>query len=318
VRLWDCRGLGIQGTPENELQFEENDDVRPNHMGIKRNKTPVAPPGPVDGGVLGDFLGIEPEEPSPPQHEMESLTGDGLGAMKREMETGDQVFGLRFWPHRPSQLAAGTDDRIQFWDLHRGVVVASGTLQSGAVRGQAFGGPRNESDKAYVFGLDFSPDGALLAAAGSDGGLHLIDPSSLSLVAVLPEGEAPVASAEFSAAGDAVVVSSTDGSCSVWDLRMGQKRVSIAPAHHGPAYQSKWVEKDSFVTTGHDSLVKLWDANDGHLLAESRYSSQLLCCSVSNKTRGLVGVAGGGGIGILQAARGGRGGGGEAQQEPKL
>lgn len=302
MRLWDCRGLGIQGAPETGLTLEENDDVKP-HMGIP--KRPVAERQPVEGGALGDFLGMEPEE----MVEETAFVGDGEGAMRREMETGDQVFGLQFWPHRPNLLAVGTDDRIQFWDLGRGVVASEGCIVSRQEAGQAFGGPRNTDNKAFVFGLDFSPDGALLAAAGSDGGLHLLAPADGALVGVLPEGDAAVSSAEFAPTGDALVVSSTDGSCSVWDLRMGKKRIFVPNAHGGPAYQSKWVGHDTFLTTGHDGLVKLWDAHQGEMLAEIQYSSQLLCCAVSARNRNVLGVAGGGAtVGMLECL----------QHDPKL
>ena len=313
VRIWDCNGIGVIGAGEITAHLEESPDTKP-HMGIQ----PAVMPEKVEGGVLGDFLGMEDEDLSAEPVPGPSLLHDAEGRMLREMETGDQVFGLKFWPNHPHMLAAGADDRVMLWDVARGLATAGGTIQKHDGSGEAFGGPRNEENKTYVFGLEFSPDGGLLAACGSDGDLHMIDPRCLAIAGVLQRGleegatprgpQAPLASAQFSPAGDAVVASATDGSCCVWDLRAGRLRILVSQAHAGPCYQAKWANGEVLLTTGHDGLVKLWDALHGTTIASAKYSSQLLCCAVSRRISQrapLIAVAGGGQnyIGLMDTAQ---------------
>jgi len=166
VRIWSTLKLGVSGAREITVPLAPNPAVEP-HMG-KPKKSSRMEEEEVDGGVLGDFLGID-VEPEVVEEEPSIVADDGDGAMLREMETGDQIYGLTFHPTSSPLLVNGSDDYIQLWDVGQGVCMSKVTLHSGM--GGQFGGPRNQKGQAYVFGLDFAYDGSLLAAAGSDGGL---------------------------------------------------------------------------------------------------------------------------------------------------
>jgi len=147
-----------------------------------------------------------------------------------------KVFGLGFHPQCPNFIAAGADDRVQLWDVTRAQCVGNICITLPNNQTTSFGGPRNEEAKSYVFCLSFSPDGQLLATAGSDGNVVLLNTATMTVAAILP-GIAPVTSVDFAPTGDAVVLTAQDGTTALWDLRMMQKRIEIPQAHEETAYQ---------------------------------------------------------------------------------
>jgi WD40 repeat protein len=78
--------------------------------------------------------------------------------------------------------------------------------------------------------LDFSPDGSLLAAGGTNGLVTLIDPVGQHTVGAPLRGvDGPVVSQSFSPDGSHLVTSSTDGTVQLWDVAARERVARVTP-----------------------------------------------------------------------------------------
>ena len=86
VRLWSASELGVEGSNAISSEVASGDRLRVDRLRI----VPAAAPKEedFDPGVLGDFLGWEPE--AEPQGEPEPVPEVAQGLL-RELDTGDQV-----------------------------------------------------------------------------------------------------------------------------------------------------------------------------------------------------------------------------------
>ncbi len=112
-------------------------------------------------------------------------------------------------------LAAGgrTGGTLLVWDL------ASGQRKSWTdpVTGEPTG--LLEGHSYMVWGLAFSPDGALLASGASDGTVHLWDVASGVEVGLADDHLSLIRSVDFSPDGRTLASSSCDGTVRLWDVQ---------------------------------------------------------------------------------------------------
>ena len=105
--------------------------------------------------------------------------------------------------------------------------------------------------------LEFSPDGSLLAAGGDDGLVTLIDPESGRQVgAPLPGVDGPVLTLAFSPDGDRLVTSS-QGTVELWDVRRRQRIVRVTPGDPGPPLFA-WFADDGRTVVAADDRGGIW------------------------------------------------------------
>lgn len=82
-------------------------------------------------------------------------------------------------------------------------------------------------DQEFVFCLAFSPDGTLLASAGSGGQIHIRDVESGSIVKTLKGSPQAVYGIAFSPDGSSLVSVSYDATVRVWDIFSGKRQTGF-------------------------------------------------------------------------------------------
>ncbi|HVS20076.1 MAG TPA: protein kinase, partial [Planctomycetota bacterium] len=137
-------------------------------------------------------------------------------------------------------LVAGTDGRIQVWDLEQG--------QGRWLLGHE--GP--------VHAFDASPDGRLLASAGADGSVRLWDLATGALLALWREHAGGVRRVRFSPDGRRLVSASNDRTLRLWDV---ERRAHVR-ALHGHDFQVMglaWLADGRVLSGSVAGDIKLWD-----------------------------------------------------------
>jgi len=118
------------------------------------------------------------------------------------------------------------------------------------------------------FGVDFSPDGTLLAADGPNNTAIIWDVSSRSKVLTLDGHSEDVygVSVHFSPDGKRLVTGSADGTAKVWDVSTGSKLLTLVGHTDGVTDSVFSPDGTLLATTSEDNTVRIWDANTGEEL----------------------------------------------------
>ncbi len=178
-------------------------------------------------------------------------------------------------------VVAGSDLTLRVWDLDRGLVLGELRGAGGRTVDIASDGQRivtSHGRTAHVWridelsrsvtieypalvrvGLDFSPDGAHLASAASDG-VRIWDARSGA-----PErAVTSTAAASLSYAPDGATLAVASGRDALLvDVRSGEVKRTISTTH-GQVAHVRWAQQDRLLTVA--LAVQLWDARDGKLL----------------------------------------------------
>ena len=114
----------------------------------------------------------------------------------------------------------------------------------------------------------FSPDGARIVTASSDGTARVWDAASGEMLRELKGHGDAVKSAAFSPDGARIVTASEDRTARVWDAASGEMLRELKG--HGGAVTSAAFSPDGtrIVTASADKTARVWDAASGEMLRE--------------------------------------------------
>ena len=174
------------------------------------------------------------------------------------------MFDLQFSPDGDRVATAEDSGRATVWDVSTGEVVSE------------FGGHA----KQLVAGIAFSPDGKLVASAGSgeaeaariwnpDDGTQVLALTSDGVASPDATGARSVA---FSPDGS-MVVTGTDKGAQIWDMPSGELRLTFDG--HGGVVSGVAFTPDNkqVVSVGPDGAMLLWDAETGAVKADMRHDA---------------------------------------------
>ncbi len=109
--------------------------------------------------------------------------------------------------------------------------------------------------------LAFSPDGATLATAASDGSVRLWNVRTQQEIGAAMTADAqPVYAAAFSPSGSRLATAGADGSVRLWDVATQQEIGAPMTAGIQPVYAAAFGPGGSTVATaGGDGAARIWD-----------------------------------------------------------
>ena len=108
----------------------------------------------------------------------------------------------------------------------------------------------------------FSPNGDLLAAAGSDNSIRVLNTRDWQPVTTIQQHADWVTSIAFNTAGDKLVSSSRDRTARIYDLSTGELETTY-PNHSSAVFSAVFAEKDLIASGGRDKTIHLWDIKEG-------------------------------------------------------
>jgi RNA polymerase sigma factor (sigma-70 family) len=184
--------------------------------------------------------------------------GRATGRRRLTLRTGsDGVDAFALSPDGKSLATGGGDMAIRVWDLGRGGVV------------RTLSGHKKDGKDGRIAALAFSPDGKLLASAGSHdkavlfwdaatgGELRRVTQSGVSQVAFSPDGKT-------------LAAGGWDGTARLWDVAAGKELRVFRPTREPGAREGGIVDTVAFspdgallATAGHDGVIAVWDAATG-------------------------------------------------------
>lgn len=121
-----------------------------------------------------------------------------------------------------------------------------------------------------IYGLDFSPDGKVLAVAsgapGSLGEVRLFEPQQGKLLKVLTSTTDVVFDVAYSPKGDRLAVVAADGALRVFEMASGNQQLEIT-SHSDWIADVAWnAAGDRLATASRDKTSKVFDAKTGELV----------------------------------------------------
>lgn len=186
------------------------------------------------------------------------------GKTKREFETTDEwLSSVAFTPDGKS-LVAGTPAKgraLRIWDLATGL-------------------DRTLPTAAGVYGVAFSRDGKLFAAAGDDNAISLRNAATWSELPSLQGHVAPATSAALSPDNRYLAVSSPSGDIRVWDTAHRENFYRFV-AHAAQVNAVAFSSKGELASAGYDKAVKFWDPARRRELRSVQSPAVVLCLAFS-------------------------------------
>nr|WP_169730382.1 pentapeptide repeat-containing protein [Amycolatopsis alba] len=116
-----------------------------------------------------------------------------------------------------------------------------------------------------VRGVVFSPDGARLAAASSDGTVLIWDVSTGENLHTLTAGDGLLRGVVFSPDGARLAAAGTDGTVLIWDVSTGENLHTLT-AHAGPVHDVVFSPDGRRLAAAGRHAARIWDVSTGETL----------------------------------------------------
>ena len=206
--------------------------------------------------------------------------GDGLEQVspQRILKGHKDRLGKICWhPLGKHLLSSGFDRTWRMWDVETG-----GELLT------------QEGHSRPVYGIDVHCDGALVATTSLSGHGLVWDLRSGQSIMKLRGHAKPVLGCDFSPKGHLLATSSVDGTARIWDLRRHGRPLHIVAAHNHLVSSVRFAPTSGeyFVTSGYDSLIKIWSTRDGKRI-NTMTGNEQLCMDIAIAKDDVTMVTGG-------------------------
>ncbi|MBD3673076.1 MAG: c-type cytochrome [Planctomycetaceae bacterium] len=144
----------------------------------------------------------------------------------------------------------------------------------------------------WIYSMEFSPDGVLLATADRVGGLHVWDPYTGRNFLSLPGHKEAITSMSWISAGNTLLLAtgSEDGKIAIWDMSKPSENAQIKNfnAHGGGVTSVEYTRDGRIVSCGRDKVAKLWDANGKQLKSFGGLSDIATAVSFCDETNRVI------------------------------
>ncbi len=114
----------------------------------------------------------------------------------------------------------------------------------------------------WIYAVEFSPDGVLLATADRNGGLFVWEAETAREYQNLAGHKGGVTDVSWRADSNVLASASEDGTIKLWEME-GGKEIKNIGAHGGGVTAVEFAQDGKIVSAGRDRLTKLWDGNGG-------------------------------------------------------
>jgi WD40 repeat protein len=118
----------------------------------------------------------------------------------------------------------------------------------------------------WIYAVEFSPDGVLLATSDRNGGLFVWEAETVREYQNLAGHKGGVTDVSWRPDSNVLASASEDGTIKLWEME-GGKEIKNIGAHGGGVTAIEFAQDGKFVSAGRDRLTKLWDAG-GALVKE--------------------------------------------------
>jgi len=110
----------------------------------------------------------------------------------------------------------------------------------------------------WIYAVEFSPDGVLLATADRNGSLFVWEAETAREYQNLAGHKGGVTDVSWRPDSNVLASGSEDGTIKLWEMEGGKEIKNIA-AHGGGVTAIEFAQDGKFVSAGRDRLTKLWD-----------------------------------------------------------
>lgn len=110
----------------------------------------------------------------------------------------------------------------------------------------------------WIYAVEFSPDGVLLATSDRNGGLFVWEAETAREYQNLAGHKGGVTDVSWRPDSNVLASASEDGTIKLWEME-GGKEIKNIPAHGGGVTGVEFAQDGKFVSSGRDRLTKLWD-----------------------------------------------------------
>lgn len=179
----------------------------------------------------------------------------------------DAVSDLAFSPDSTMLASTSRDGTVRLWDVEQGKEISIVTREPlpffALPPGEGAGLP------LWTTGVDFSPDGSLIAVGATDGTVQVVSVSTAQVVQML-EGHSElvvIGGVSFSPDGRVLASASVDGTVRLWDSTTGDSRGVLN--HRGMQVRGiSWSADGTVLVSSSDTSgeVLFWDIADAQLI----------------------------------------------------